>query len=231
MLVKMKGMGIIMKRNCSLEDISDGKLYDVNDMVKVSCNGCAGQASCCHGMGNSIILDPLDIFHILTNLNITFDELLTNRLELKVVDGVILPNLRMIGTNEGCVFLMNNGRCSIHSFRPGICRIFPMGRYYENHDFNYFLQVNECKNSSKTKIKLDKWIDTENIKKNKKFLVDWHYFLNDIEEIIRNTQDEKIIKNLNIYLLNSFYRKKYDAEKDFYLQFHMRLREAKNVIY
>lgn len=27
-----------MKRNCSLEDISDGKLYGIDDLVEASCN-------------------------------------------------------------------------------------------------------------------------------------------------------------------------------------------------
>jgi hypothetical protein len=39
-----------MKRNCSLEDISDGKLYGIEDLVEASCNGCKGAAVCCHGM-------------------------------------------------------------------------------------------------------------------------------------------------------------------------------------
>ncbi len=219
-----------MKRNCSLAEISDGKLYDVNDLVEVSCNGCKGFASCCHGMGNSIVLDPLDIYHIVKNLGVTFEELLADRIELRVVDGIILPNLKMTGVLESCAFLNKEGKCSIHTFRPGICRIFPLGRYYENHDFQYFLQTKECKNDTKTKMKLEKWIDTENINKNKKFLVDWHYFLNGIEEIIKISQDEKLIKNLNMYILNSFYSKKYDREKDFYLQFHKRLRDAKNIL-
>ena len=67
--------------------------------------------------------------------------MLNNEFELNVVDGVILPNLKMSGQNDACGFLDENGRCSIHAVRPGICRLFPLGRYYENHDFSYFLQV------------------------------------------------------------------------------------------
>ena len=29
-----------MKRNVDMKDISDGKLYDLNDMVKADCNDC-----------------------------------------------------------------------------------------------------------------------------------------------------------------------------------------------
>ena len=56
--------GDVMKRNVSLEEISDGRLYDENDMVKVGCSDCKGCSSCCRGMGESIILDPLDIWQL-----------------------------------------------------------------------------------------------------------------------------------------------------------------------
>ncbi len=219
-----------MKRNCSLNEISDGKLYDLNDLVEASCNGCKGAASCCHGMGNSIILDPFDINLLTNNLNLTFKELLVDKIELNVVDGIILPNLKMTGASESCSFLKNEGKCSVHSFRPGICRIFPLGRYYDNHDFKYFLQTNECRNNIKTKIKVLKWIDTEDFDSNKQFIIDWHYFLNDAENTLKNNQDEQLAKSLNMYLLNSFYLTKYDADIDFYIQFSQRLEAARKVL-
>jgi len=215
-----------MKRNCSLNEISDGKLYDLDDLVEASCNGCKGSATCCHGMGNSIVLNPFDIYRLSTNLDITLEELLVDKIELNIVDGIILPNLKMTGLSEKCAFLNSEGRCSIHAFRPGICRIFPLGRNYENHDFKYFLQINECNNNIKTKIRVSKWIDTPDLKKNEQFLIDWHYFLNDVENLIKSTQNEKLIKSMNMYILNSFYVKKYNTDIDFYLQFNERLSDA-----
>ncbi len=220
-----------MKRNCSLDEISDGKLYEPDDLVEANCNGCKGSASCCHGMGNSIILDPCDIQRLLSNLKLSFEQLLTDKIELNVVDGIILPNLKMAGLYEGCVFLNHQGRCSVHTFRPGICRIFPLGRYYENHGFKYFLQVNECRNNTIMKRKVSKWIDTPDIKKNEQFLIDWHYFLNDVEIRIKNAHDENLVKNINMYILNYFYVKKYDPGLDFYTQFNERLSEAKEVVF
>jgi Fe-S-cluster containining protein len=181
-------------------------------------------------MGRSIILDPYDIYRLTTNFNIPFQALLADKIELNVVDGIILPNLKMTASNESCAFLKEDGRCSIHAYRPGICRIFPLGRYYENHDFKYFLQVNECEYKTKTMSKVSKWIDTPDYEKNKQFLIEWHYFLNDVEDVIKNAQDDKLIKNVNMYILNSFYVKKYDADVDFYLQFNERLAEAKRLL-
>jgi len=218
-----------MERNVSLEEISDGRLYELNDLVKADCNDCKGCSACCQSMGNSITLDPLDLYRFTCNLNLTFEELLIDKIELKVVEGIIMPNLKMQETSERCSFLSSEGRCDIHSFRPGICRLFPLGRFYENHGYKYFLQIHECK-KSKTKIKVRKWIDTPDIKDNEEFVINWHYFLKDLQKIISNAQDEKLIRNMNLYILNQFYRKPYDAGIDFYQQFKERLREAREVL-
>lgn len=217
-----------MIRNINLDEISDGKLYDINDLVKAGCNDCKGCSACCQGMGSSIILDPLDIHQLIINLNNTFEELLTDKIELNIFDGIIMPNLKMIGDSEGCSFLNNEGRCSIHSFRPGICRLFPLGRLYENHGFKYFLQVHECKNQNRTKVKVRKWIDAPDLKNNEKFVTDWHYFLKDLQSIIKDTQDDKLMKEISMHILNNFYIKPYDANIDFYVQFNERLSELKN---
>ncbi|SEV83716.1 YkgJ family cysteine cluster protein [[Clostridium] fimetarium] len=219
-----------MKRNVSLNEISDGKLYELNDLVKAGCNDCNGCSTCCQGMGNSIILDPLDIHRLLINLNITFEELLVDKIELNVVDGMIIPNLKMMGLSEKCLFLSSEGRCGIHAFRPGMCRLFPLGRYYENHDFKYFLQVHECEKANKTKIKVRKWIDTPDIKNNECFVIDWHYFLEDLQNVVKSTQDDNLIKDINMNILKNFYMKPYDTNIDFYLQFNERLSEAKEFI-
>ncbi|ROR31583.1 hypothetical protein EDD66_101200 [Mobilisporobacter senegalensis] len=219
-----------MIRNINFDEISDGKLYDINDMVKAGCNDCKGCSACCQGMGKSIVLDPLDIYRLLTSLNITFEQLMTDKIELSVVDGIILPNLKMSGDSERCSFLNSEDRCSIHSIRPGICRLFPLGRYYDNNSFKYFLQIHECKNQNRTKVKVRKWIDTPDLKNNEQFIIDWHYFLKDVQDIMKDTKDDSLMKQINMYVLNNFYIQPFEANIDFYLQFNERLNEAKKWI-
>ena len=140
-------------------------------------NGCAGCSACCQGMGDSVKLDPLDIYRLCKHLNCSFEELMQDRIELNVVDGVILPNLKMAEPGEKCTFLNEEGRCRIHSARPGICRLFPLGRFYEEGGFRYFLQIHECPKENKTKVKVKHWIDTPDIKENEKYILAWHNFL------------------------------------------------------
>ncbi|MDE6203947.1 MAG: YkgJ family cysteine cluster protein [Lachnospiraceae bacterium] len=230
-----------MEREIDLKQISDGKLYSANDMIKAGCGDCAGCSLCCHEMGNSIILDPCDIFNLEKGLHTTFEKLMESRIELNVVDGIIQPNLKMQGSRECCAFLNEEGRCAVHEFRPGFCRMFPLGRIYEDGDFRYFLQIHECPYPNKTKVKLKKWLGIPELGKYEAYVKKWHYFLKDVQEIIREKgtdRDEsgEVIKKLNMYLLNQFYVKPYETvpdkgkELDFYGQFYERLGQAETIV-
>lgn len=224
----MKGGRGAMKRNVTLEEISDGKLYTLNDMVKADCYDCKGCSACCHGMGDSIVLTPYDVFLLTTNLHCTFEELLQGKIELNVQDGIILPNLALNGEDEACAFLDKNGRCTIHSFRPGICRLFPLGRYYEEDGFKYILQVHECVNKNRGKIKVIKWLDTPDIRKNEAFIFRWHTLITNLGEYISETEDPEMARKLNMQFLKIFYLTPYEDPSvnalagDFYEQIEKR---------
>ncbi len=219
-----------MKRNIDINTISDGQLYGPNDMVKADCGDCRGCSECCRGMGESIVLDPYDIYCLTTGLHMTFEELLADKIELNVFDGIILPNLKMNPANDACAFLNNEGRCSIHSVRPGICRLFPLGRFYENGDFQYFLQIHECKHPNRTKVKVKKWIDTPDLKENTAYILKWHDFVNKVQETLMQVADEALFKKINMFLLQQFFMEPYGETEDFYQQFYARLEKAKTVL-
>lgn len=215
--------------NRNLEEISDGKRYGLNDMVRAACNDCAGCSSCCEDMGESIVLDPLDIYQLTKILACDFQTLLQKELELHVTDGIILPNLKMTEENV-CPFLNAQGRCSIHRFRPGICRVFPLGRIYEDGKLDYFLQAEGCVKDNRTKVKVSRWLDTPELKKNQQYLIDWHAFRKKIAEILAAMPDDHQKKTVTMFLLNTFYINPYDTEADFYAQFYERLDKIQRVI-
>ena len=206
----------------NLDEISDGKRYGLNDMVRAACNDCAGCSSCCEDMGDSIILDPLDIYELTSNLGCSFEDLLKKEIGLTVADGMILPNLKMTEENV-CPFLNREKRCSIHGFRPGICRVFPLGRIYEDDHLDYFLQLDGCVKENRSKVKVSKWLDTQELKKNQKYLIDWHAFRKKIEGILLEMEDENQKKTISMFLLNTFFVNPYDGKMDFYEQFYERM--------
>ncbi len=229
-----------MKRQVSLEDISDGRLYRRHDMVRISCGGCRGCSLCCHGMGKSAILDPMDACRLSEGTGLQFGALLSDKIELNVVDGIILPNLNMSGENETCGFLNEQGRCSIHPYRPGVCRLFPLGRYYEEDPdapasaggktFRYFVQTSECPAPNKTKIRIEKWIGLPDLPQYEEAVLSWHSFLESAENCVAQEKDDARIKNMNLYILEFFFLKAFDPDRDFYPQFADRLAEARTVL-
>lgn len=221
-----------MKRNIRLEDISDGRLYTANDMVKADCHDCEGCSACCSGM-ESIVLDPMDVCQLCAGLGETFDGLMREHIELQVVDGVVLPQLKMSKAGETCSFLDENGRCSIHLFRPGICRLFPLGRYYEENGFRYFLQVNECKKNDRSKVKVKKWLGIPELKAYEKYIWDWHQFLKTSEKAMETLDDENQ-RIFQLYILRTFYQTPYQCRQfsselaqDFYQEFYRRMNGLK----
>ena len=147
-----------------------------------------------------------------------------------MVDGIILPNLKMSGEEETCSFLDANGRCTIHAYRPGICRLFPLGRIYEDGGFRYFLQVYECAKETRAKVKVRKWIDMPEPKRYDAFACTWHYFLKDLERVIGKDTSGQAAKTISLYLIRQFYLSPYKKEEDFYPQFEERLTGAKRAL-
>lgn len=218
-----------MEREIDLKEISDGKLYTAGDMVKIGCNDCAGCSECCRMVGDTIILDPYDLYQLEQALHTGFEELMIDKIELRVIDGVVQPNLKVRENGQGCVFLSDEGRCTIHRYRPGFCRMFPMGRIYEGESFRYFLQVHECSYSGKTKVKLKKWLGIPELSRYEEYVKTWHFFLKEIQKIIKGMENQEMVKSLTMYLLNQFYVNQYNIEQDFYRQFEERMENAKAV--
>lgn len=214
------------------------RLYDAGDMARIGCNDCKGCSYCCQEMGESVVLTPLDVYELTVHLGKSFDELMEDKIELYMTDGMVAPNLKMTGKKEVCGFLNEEGRCSIHDFRPGLCRLFPLGRNYEVREtdtgkglqevkgFRYFVVKDSCPKLPGTKVKIEKWLGVPALKKNEAFITTWHYFCKDFQEkmqkLLAAGEDEKV-KNSNLSMLELFYRKSYEAGKDFYGQFEERM--------
>lgn len=221
-----------MKRNIDINEISDGKLYTANDMVKVDCHDCQGCSACCQGMGDSIGLDPYDIWQLTANMGTDFNGLFEKYIELHVEDGLILPNLKLTGENEICVFLNAEGRCSIHAFRPGICRMFPLGRIYTEDGFRYIHQLYECPKTDRSKIKVKKWLGIPKLKEYEQYINSWHDFVVTCRDALEELGEEEQ-RVLALFILKNFYQTAYPVSHDtdaFYAEFYKRLETAADML-
>ena len=136
------------------------------------------------------------------------------------------PHLRSEETTTG---LMANVIVALTPCVVASAIIFGL-RAHEDVGFKYILQIHECKKTSRSKIKVRKWVDTPDFKNYEKFVCDWHYFLLDVQEVLYESEDSDLIRNLNMYVVNQFYRKPYDGNRDFYEQFYERLAAGKELL-
>ena len=211
-----------------LDEISDGKLYDIEDIVKADTCGCNGCSYFCCDVGELVVLTPFDIYEIVNYLGIEFDKLLGDKIQLRKNNKILLPYLKMQDDNKKCKFLNTENRCIIHAKRPNICRLFPLGRVYKEDDFKYFLQVGNCRKDDLKDVKVKEWIGIKDYEENKLFILQWHNFIKALSFRLKFVRDEREIEKINQTLLDSFYRIKINEDENFYTEFFKILKQIKN---
>ena len=209
------------------------RYYNAQDMARLYCDACNGCGDCCRGMGDTVHLDPYDIC-ILTNcLHTSFQQLLDEKLiGLRAENGLALPHLQMTDAPDipACPFLAG-GRCSIHDFRPGFCRLFPLGRAYANGGVRYFVVENGCDMPGKVKVRIDRWLGIPHIAQYEAFTAQWHEFLKCFAAAVREAgeSDPDYARQLPVFLLQVFYLTTY-APDTFYESFAVRMKRAQEVL-
>lgn len=198
-------------------------LYNRNELVKVGCQDCKGCHACCQGMGESILLDPYDFYQLQLATGLGFAQLMQDKIALTVEEGVILPVLKMQEQTDACAFLNEAGRCSIHAYRPGLCRLFPLGRNYDEQGLRYFLLEDACQIPNRTKVKVKKWLEIPELSQYETFLVSWHALRKDLMAYVKqNSVKEAEMKQVNLRLLEVFFGQPYTLEEAFYPQYARR---------
>ena len=183
------------------------------------------------------MLDPLDLARLVKATGRDFMSLIERELELVMVDEMLLPKMKMDSRNA-CHFLDRNGRCSIHPLRPGICRLFPLGRYYENDDYRYFLQTLECRIHDRYKLRIRDWLDEKDAEGYHDFVMSWHRFLKLMEEKLPLLTDESR-SSVTSYILKMFFLAPYHSSEapgpdfdtdDFYTEYYSRMFRVKETL-
>ena len=187
--------------------ISPEKLLHANDMVRLGCNDCSGCCDCCRDRAERITLDKWDMDRLKEGLQKSFDDLLAlGSIEITLVNNILLPVLGKKPDKDECIFLNDEGRCTIHAFRPGICRMFPLARiYHDDGSFSYFLQEGECPHLSGVKIKVSKWLGVGNTVRYEQEVRSYHDRLKELrKKCFLATTHEDIVKLQTKFLEENF---------------------------
>lgn len=210
----------------------DGKRYRAEDAAPIGCNDCSGCSSCCHEMGDTVIQDPYDLWLFASNMRLAGGERVTFEIlisedgpwELSVHDGIIVPNIKMVDDGR-CPFLGAKGRCTIHRFRSGLCRLFPLGRGFEEDGSIIYYVLNSELGCEKLKgpgsdVIIREWLGIENLDMYEKYQSRWHSLKKKLAEQLMHA-DENESRELNAQFLDAFYVRGYGS--DFYLEITERM--------
>ena len=83
---------------------------------------------CCHEI--DVILTPVDILKMKTELNMSSDKFLTQYTTMQKMKGTGIPLVKLLmreNSNGACIFLDQKKGCSIYHTRPLVCRSYPLG--------------------------------------------------------------------------------------------------------
>ena len=152
-------------------------LLTADDHADIECNDCIGcENSCCRELSSSITLDSFDMALLKRGLGKSFDELLEENLsEFKMINGAPVPILGNKPDKSECVFLREDGRGSIHPYRAGICRMYPLARLWQgNGNFAYYLQPGECTHRTTKSTKVADWLGYEDMEAYEKEIKAYH---------------------------------------------------------
>ena len=118
---------------------SDAAALEPSDPVQLSCGTAGCSANCCT-KGPHIILNPYEISLICGAAGMSYEDLL----DLVETDRVNGFPLVMLPREPACPFWTDNG-CRIYESRPLACRLFPLGRVFENGESSFVLpDRNRC---------------------------------------------------------------------------------------
>jgi len=144
-------------REMTPDEIMSIPTLGLDDEINVDCKACG---KCCKNR-HDIILTPYDVYRISTYLGRTPMEVIKRYCEVYIAPTSKLPVVRVLPLppKSACPFL-HRKKCSIHSKKPVVCKVFPLARlYFADGDgtSKYCLSETGCGQSQK-KITVREWI-------------------------------------------------------------------------
>ena len=203
--------------------------YQINDIARISSPACEGCGECCRGMGDTIVLDPYDAYQLAIGLNKPFADLMSKEIALHNENSLLLPHIAMQGSQNACSFLSEDCRCGIHSFRPGICRLYPRSRKYTDEGIRYFIPEEVCAGHSLIKKRIRSYLDIRDYHAYESYKCDWFRFLKDAEDAAISTADSSLRTKTALFVLETFFLRPY-ACGDFYALVEKRMKRARRFL-
>ena len=208
---------------------------ELDDVFAFKCRNCG---KCCKNR-EDILLNSRDVYNIAKAFNLSTRQVVEKYCETYIGRDSRIPIVRLKPrrTNKSCPLLAGN-RCSVHSLKPSICALFPLGRIivYESalehggfdtelfrpNEIQYIINQSKC-GSLKKKQTVRAWLEMFGIPVDDDFFVKWNHAVFSISTATHNIEKTTVgtsnaLDMLWSGILLALYAD-YDTQKDFYAQF------------
>jgi len=210
----------------------------LDDTFEFSCRRCG---NCCRNR-DDIILTSKDVYNIAKDLSRTPYEVIKGYCETYIGPSSGIPVARLKPRGDmSCPLLFKND-CILHKAKPGICAIYPIGRYVlrENTDdiqpgdileAGYLKMPVKC--GKKHTITVRDWLGKFGIPVNDTFFSLWHttlvYLGSYFAKMVKQNTSGTLLNDLYEAVANVLYVN-YDTSKEFFPQFEKGVSELKIVL-
>jgi len=203
-----------------MDDIEQRRLGP-DDTFRFKCYGCG---KCCKNRTN-ILLNAQDVFRMSRHLRLEPKQLLERYCETYIGGQSIIPLVRLLprGKFNACPLLKDN-RCLVHSAKPTVCALFPLGRFMSKSPDNpdappepgYFLQQITCGGHKSNTVR--GYLESFGLSVEDGFFAKWSdilvYLTGYCQEAIRKCVSEGAMERL-WGIMHHFLYTAYDLEADF----------------
>lgn len=205
-------------------DIENLNYVTKEDTFNFRCTCCG---ACCRHR-DDILLNAYDIVRMIKYLNMPLRDFIEKYCECYIGHSSFLPvvKLRPKGKNHICP-LLNNGKCTVHSVKPTVCALFPLGRMLnpKTKDVRYFVQDINCGAKDKAVV-VDDWLHDFSI--NEQCFTIWSEIIEKLSMFMR--ENPKFHTVVFFDLIFGLMYAEYSLEEDFVMQLQDRLQKVNELI-
>jgi hypothetical protein len=214
----------------------------IDDTFAFKCRGCG---KCCKNR-EDILLNSRDVYNIATALELSHKQVIEKYCEVYIGRDSRLPIVRLLpkGVNRVCPLLVGS-HCSVHSLKPTVCALFPLGRVMASSEapkemglgrpgeIEYILTSAPC-GSHRIKQTVRAWLEKFNIPVEDEFFVHWNKAIFSLTTAIQKYEGvgkvtERTLNMLWNGICIALYLD-YDTQKEFYAQFENNVAKILSVL-
>lgn len=209
----------------SFDDLQEfqSNILKPTDTFQFDCKMCG---SCCRKRQEPILMTGLDIFRIAQALCIHPQQVVEKKTTGYLGDQSHVPVLVLKERLDGSCSLLRNGKCMVHTNKPVVCALFPLGRMYNSmtHEIQYFKNHHNCITGDEGgKLwTLQEWLNEFNISNLNEESMAWNKMITGVATVTSKIDSNKIPEEMIAAIGSCFYLN-YDITKPYVEQVEMNM--------